>query len=464
MCFKYHFIKEMVSYAKEGEEFRMKKQICNGLLMLGIVLLLQGCGQAEEPKESVESVESVESAGNIKSAESISENETEEEVIRKGSKGVDEIEEIVEKYEKKELSDLDFQVEYQGITITKDTSKEELLNVLGYPNDFETYTEGVNWRKSNSCSWSLVYPDYKSESQGSTYMRINLESDLDVDDDGNIYEIYSHIRSIQLEGIKTTRKVESGDTLETVLQEYGYPDHIENKYNEEYVEMSYIKNDVELIFTIGMFNTVISTRLVFPHESADINVVMEMAEKYEKKELTDSDFQVEYEGFTINKDTTEEQIIAHLGYPEKFEPKTDGGDGGYISSGNGFMRWNLIYPIQELSNEIGQPELRIILLSKIDIEDTEVFFLKDSYIASVWFDNIETMRGIETKDTLEEVLEAYGRPDDIQEYSANNEYIEISYKKDNIKLVFVIGPSMRIKDSFLDINMEKADRDQFGQK
>ena len=193
------------------------------------------------------------------------------------------------------------------------------------------------------------------------------------------------------------------------------------------------------------------------------DVVMEMAEKYEKKELTDSDFQVEYEGFTINKDTTEEQIIAHLGYPEKFEPKTDGGDGGYISSGNGFMRWNLIYPIQELSNEIGQPELRIILLSKIDIEDTEVFFLKDSYIASVWFDNIETMRGIETKDTLEEVLEAYGRPDDIQEYRANNEYIEISYKKDNIKLVFVIGPSMRIEYSFLDINMEKADRDQYEQ-
>lgn len=30
----------------------MKKQICNGLLMLGIVLMLQGCGQAEEPKEN----------------------------------------------------------------------------------------------------------------------------------------------------------------------------------------------------------------------------------------------------------------------------------------------------------------------------------------------------------------------------------------------------------------------------
>lgn len=52
----------------------MKKQICNGLLMIGIALMLQGCRQAEEPKESVESVES------------ISENETEEEVIRKGSR------------------------------------------------------------------------------------------------------------------------------------------------------------------------------------------------------------------------------------------------------------------------------------------------------------------------------------------------------------------------------------------
>ncbi|MGN0246889.1 MAG: hypothetical protein ACI4DK_13125, partial [Lachnospiraceae bacterium] len=57
----------------------MKKQICNGLLMIGIVLMLQGCGKAEEPKESVESGESIESA------ESISENKTEEEIIRKGS-------------------------------------------------------------------------------------------------------------------------------------------------------------------------------------------------------------------------------------------------------------------------------------------------------------------------------------------------------------------------------------------
>lgn len=30
----------------------MKKQICNGLIMLGIALMLQGCGQAEEAKES----------------------------------------------------------------------------------------------------------------------------------------------------------------------------------------------------------------------------------------------------------------------------------------------------------------------------------------------------------------------------------------------------------------------------
>lgn len=58
----------------------MKKHICNGLLMIGIAMMLQGCGQAEEPKDSVESAESIESE------ESISENETEEEVIRKGSR------------------------------------------------------------------------------------------------------------------------------------------------------------------------------------------------------------------------------------------------------------------------------------------------------------------------------------------------------------------------------------------
>ena len=47
----------------------MKKHICNGLLMIGIAMMLQGCGQAEEPKDSVESAESIESE------ESISENE-----------------------------------------------------------------------------------------------------------------------------------------------------------------------------------------------------------------------------------------------------------------------------------------------------------------------------------------------------------------------------------------------------
>lgn len=375
--------------------------------------------------------------------------------------GDPEIKEMVEKYEKKELSDLDFQVEYEGIVITKDTSKEDLINSLGYPDDFETYDESVDWGESDYCSWALVYPDYISESQGSAYIRINLESELDVDDDGNLYELYSHIESIRLEGVKTTKGIKSGDTLEEVLQEYGYPDHIESKYDRGYIEISYMKNDIELIFTIGMFKTVTAVRLVFPHKSVDVNDVTEIAEKYEKKELTDLDFRVEYEGFTITKDSTEEELISHLGYPENFESKAEGGNGGLISSGNGYMRWNLIYPKQESDIEIGQPQFRVVLLSKTGVDDKGVLMLKDSYIASVWFSNIKTARGIKTKDTLEKVLEEYGRPDVIREYSANSEYAEILYTKDDIALVFVIGPSMRAEQIFLDINMEKADQDQF---
>lgn len=373
-----------------------------------------------------------------------------------------EIEEMVEKYEKKELSDLDFQVEYEGIVITKDTSKEELVNSLGYPDDFETYNVGVDLGKSDFCSWALVYPDYISESQGSAYIRINLESELDIDDAGNLYELYSHIESICLEGVKTTKGIKNGDTLEKVLQEYGCPDHMESKYNRGYIEVSYIKDDVELIFTIGLFKTVTSIRLVFPHERVDVNAVVEIAEKYEKKELTGLDFQVEYEGFTITKNITEEELISHLGYPENFTSKADGGNGGLISNGNGYMRWNLVYPEQESDIEIGQPQLRVVLLSKTGVDDNGVLFLKDSYIASVWFSNIETVRGIKTKDTLEKVLEEYGHPDVIQKYSANSEYAEILYTKDNTTLVFVIGPSMRAEHIFLDINMEKAEQDQFG--
>lgn len=200
-------------------------------------------------------------------------------------------------------------------------------------------------------------------------------------------------------------------------------------------------------------------------EEIDLVPFEELAEKYEKKKLYSEDFQVEYEGITIGKDTTEEQIINHLGYPERFESSNR----GFISGGNGYRRWQLEYPDDDYPDKDYSDKkddrryLRIVLLSELGGYDEEGMRLeKGSYLVFIELGhNMETARGTKRGDTIESMLEAYGSPDIIQVYDSNNSFAEFIYgTEDDVSLRFVIDETMKIWNIQIDINMEKSIIDQ----
>lgn len=187
----------------------------------------------------------------------------------------------------------------------------------------------------------------------------------------------------------------------------------------------------------------------------------EMAGKYEKKELYSEDFQVEYRGLTITKNTTEEEIVDYLGFPENFENC----NGGFISGGNGYRRWNLCYPNQS-ERRVGQ--LRIVILSQGGGYYSDETWVEpiSSYLVFIELGhNLETSRGIKRGDSIESIFEAYGSPDIIQDYepsrALDDNHAELIYMGDDISLHFVISENtMTIENIFLDINMEKSIKDQ----
>lgn len=196
----------------------------------------------------------------------------------------------------------------------------------------------------------------------------------------------------------------------------------------------------------------------------------EMLERYEKKGLYSEDFQVEYEGLTISKETTEKEIIDYLGFPETFENY----NGGLVNSSNGYRRWSLCYPNQYGWREGDEDErkyLRIVVMSErgayysngtwgtwVEPENSYLVFINLEH-------NVETSRGIKVGDTVENVLEAYGSPDIVRYSESDNEFvehrIELMYMGDGVSLRFRIGErEKKVEVILIDINMKKADIDQ----
>lgn len=193
----------------------------------------------------------------------------------------------------------------------------------------------------------------------------------------------------------------------------------------------------------------------------------EMVERYEKKKLYSEDFQVEYEGLTINKDTTEKEIIDYLGFPETFENH----NGGLVNTGNGYRRWSLCYPNQygwREGNEDEHKYLRITVMSERGAYYSNETWVEpeNSYLVSINLEHeVETSRGIKRGDAVENILEAYGSPDIIRYSESSNESvehrIELIYMGDDVSLRFRIGGrEKKVEVILIDINMKKADIDQ----
>ena len=179
--------------------------------------------------------------------------------------------------------------------------------------------------------------------------------------------------------------------------------------------------------------------------SLEASILIEKASDYEVMQLSEFDFEVVYSDVTISKETTHESIQNALGYPEDYYYNNKGN----ISTANGYRRWELSYP------DYSDPVVRVIFLSKQEVDENGNEYYGDTYIVGVSMLNIETYRGLKVGDTVESVLELYGQPAIIQEYRANQDYIELVYTDSDKKLEVVLDRTCsEVWYMFLDYRME----------
>ncbi len=154
-------------------------------------------------------------------------------------------------------------------------------------------------------------------------------------------------------------------------------------------------------------------------------------------ELVDEDFNVEYKGYIINAQTTDEDIINTIGEPDAFEDNNN----GYIATVQQEFRWQLIYP-----GFSEQSEIRIIFYTDLDTCET--------IIKTVDLENLQTHRGVSVGDNINNIYASYGLPTEEKEYSANEEYIEMNYERGNQRISFVVDSESELIDCiYIDYNL-----------
>lgn len=178
------------------------------------------------------------------------------------------------------------------------------------------------------------------------------------------------------------------------------------------------------------------------------NSIEKICSQYETLELTEDDFRVTYHGVEVDRNIGADQIISVLGVPEGYEENNQGN----ISNGNGYRRWELSYP------SYNEKEIRYLYLSEQEIDAAGNEIHGDGYIIGVYLIGVGTARDVKVGDTLENVLEQYGRPNSIVENSMGGIEIRYFYEKNTLEIVF--DEENNVKSIFIDYNAEKADEEQ----
>lgn len=156
-------------------------------------------------------------------------------------------------------------------------------------------------------------------------------------------------------------------------------------------------------------------------------------------ELTDEDFDVEYKGYTINRQTTAEELQSNLGVPEDFEDNNN----GYIATVGQEWRWQIEYP--DFAN---QSDIRVVFYTDLDTDETD--------IKMVALENVETYRGVKVGDTINTIYEKYGLPVEEKQSDSNEEYLELNYVKDDQRISFVIDEKNEmVKYIYIDYNLSE---------
>ena len=147
--------------------------------------------------------------------------------------------------------------------------------------------------------------------------------------------------------------------------------------------------------------------------------------KANESELTKEDVTITYNGFDIGPDTSYQEIINALSYPENFEDTNN----GFISAQEGY-RWQLSYP--DALDYSSDYEVRIVCVSpSMEFEGS------DTYMDFIYL-GIPTRRDISEYDSIYSLIDAYGAPDDIREGSWSG-YTDIVYEFEGHELTFTVA-------------------------
>jgi hypothetical protein len=185
-----------------------------------------------------------------------------------------------------------------------------------------------------------------------------------------------------------------------------------------------------------------------------IQALTEEASQYEIMQLTDADFEISYDGFTIRRNTTPADFQNNLGLPENHSQNNYGN----ISTGNGFRRWQLSYP------EHGENwNARIIFLSVQEIDANGNEYHGDTYMVGISLNGIETHRGLGVGDSLDRIFQLYGQPSAIENYRAISDLNMLVYEHVGNRLEIILDEASRVKYIFINFQMERSVEDQFGE-
>lgn len=193
------------------------------------------------------------------------------------------------------------------------------------------------------------------------------------------------------------------------------------------------------LILVGCGNETINTTSNNTQHDVDIKGKVMSAEVLP---MCNEDFIVNYHSFQVKEDTDYLDVVKALGYPNDHEVFND----GFISSGGGWRRWNLSYPTHE------EPEIRMIVMSR-DEED---------YIVGIYLELFKTTRGLQVGDSVERVLELYGRPERFEPSKATEgKLYEMIYVHDNMHIDVTLNEDMsKVQYLFIDYNMDRSVSDQ----
>lgn len=162
--------------------------------------------------------------------------------------------------------------------------------------------------------------------------------------------------------------------------------------------------------------------------------------KAKETDRSEEDFTVSYNGFDIGPDTTYQEIIDALGYPEHFEENNN----GFVSAEDGY-RWELSYP-DASEHGYNAFDVRIVCVSPSNDPEGP-----DTYIDFVYF-TCPTYRDVAIEDSIYSLVDIYGAPDEIRESSCPG-FTEVVYEFNGNELEFTIMPDYTIR--FLRIHFAK---------